>query len=51
MSRNHACIIFEDGWSIFDLNSKFGTLQIIHDKIKLTEEMKEIQIGKILLKI
>jgi len=26
VSRNHACIVFEDGWSIFDLNSKFGTL-------------------------
>ncbi|CAD8077596.1 unnamed protein product [Paramecium primaurelia] len=52
VSRNHAHISFNnDNWWIQDQKSKFGTLRIIPDKLLIDDEVKEIQIGRILLKI
>ncbi|CAD8071436.1 unnamed protein product [Paramecium primaurelia] len=51
VSRNHAIISYEKQWYIEDQNSKFGTLRIIQNKLKLLKEVQEIQIGRVLLKI
>ncbi|CAK56779.1 unnamed protein product (macronuclear) [Paramecium tetraurelia] len=52
VSRNHANISFNnDGWHIQDQGSKFGTLRIIRDKLLIDDEVKEIQIGRVLLKM
>ncbi|KAM3129655.1 hypothetical protein pb186bvf_018266 [Paramecium bursaria] len=51
VSRSHAEVQFLESWCIKDKQSKFGTLQIIHDQLRLKQEAQEIQIGRVLLNL
>ncbi|CAD8086195.1 unnamed protein product [Paramecium sonneborni] len=52
VSRNHARVSFNNNcWFIQDQGSKFGTLRIIPQKLLIDDEIKEIQIGRVLMKL